>query len=202
MAAAFEGRLPDAEDDLRKMYGDEAIFSRVGGFTLVHLDQPSEELVSRRVAEFDPGEFFFDDCPLCQMAMREGGHIVFDGCDGEEPASGAAADAGDGATAAAAFDRALVALGAEAEAFAARFDESVPEGLARRYFEDVDDLSDRLIELLWAEESTRRVEHFDELVARAERAISAVCAAAPRLGEGSFAVRRALAEMAAAWRKL
>jgi hypothetical protein len=198
MAAAFEGKLPDTEDDLRKMYGEHALFSHVGGFTLIHLDKPSEEVVSKRVREFDPGEFFFDDCPLCQMAMREGGHIVFDDYDeADEPPT----PEGE-TTPSAEFDRALVALGSEAESFARRFGDTVPEGLARRYFEDVDDLSDRLIELLWAEESSRRGELVEELVARADRAISAVCTAAPRLAGDSLALRRALVEMADSWRKL
>jgi hypothetical protein len=30
-----------------------------------------------RTEEFDPNEFFFDECPLCQMA-KEGGIVVFD----------------------------------------------------------------------------------------------------------------------------
>jgi hypothetical protein len=74
-------QLPDDEANLRKMYGEDAVFSQAGGFTLVHLDNPTPEKVATRTQEFDPNEFFFDDCPLCAMAKRDGGHVVFDGDD-------------------------------------------------------------------------------------------------------------------------
>lgn len=64
-------------DELRRVYGDGAVFSRVGVFTLVHLDNPTPDTVERRTSEFDPGEFF-DECPLCQFSREKGGHIVFD----------------------------------------------------------------------------------------------------------------------------
>lgn len=71
---------------LRKVYGDVATFDTVGPFTLVHLDGPSVEERARRVADFDPDQFFFDDCPLCTKARTEGGHIVYDGTAEPPPA--------------------------------------------------------------------------------------------------------------------
>ena len=58
----------ESEDALRRVYGDDAVFSRVGVFTLVHLDSPTPEIIARRTSEFDPREFFVDDCPLCQAS--------------------------------------------------------------------------------------------------------------------------------------
>lgn len=69
----------ESDDELRRVYGDGAVFSRVGVFTLVHLDNPTPETVVRRTTEFDPNEFFVDDCPLCQASRDGGGHFVFAG---------------------------------------------------------------------------------------------------------------------------
>ena len=54
-------------------------------FTLVHLDNPSPEVVRQRRREFDPATFFCGDCPLCGL-MKESGVIVFDDSviDGED----------------------------------------------------------------------------------------------------------------------
>ena len=62
---SFAGSMEESDEDLRLIYGPNAHISRVGRFTLVHLDSPSMDEVARRVAEFDPNQFFFDDCPLC-----------------------------------------------------------------------------------------------------------------------------------------
>ncbi len=64
--------------EITRLYGEGAIASTVGRFTLVHLDRPSAEQIAERVLGFDPGKYFFDDCPLCEIARRDGGHIVFD----------------------------------------------------------------------------------------------------------------------------
>lgn len=47
------------------------------GFTLVHLDRPSADLVRVRTEEFDPDEFFHEACELCQLA-KEGGVVIYD----------------------------------------------------------------------------------------------------------------------------
>ena len=67
------------------MYGKNAVISRKGRFTFVHLDRPSAELVRARTDNFDPDEFFSCDCPVCELT-REGGVVIFDesGYDEEE----------------------------------------------------------------------------------------------------------------------
>ena len=59
------------------MYGKNAVISRRGQFTLVHLDRPSGDLLRDRTDNFDPDEFFKCDCSVCQLA-REGGVVIFD----------------------------------------------------------------------------------------------------------------------------
>ena len=66
------------ERGLRRAYGETAVFSHVGNFTLVHLDSPTPEVIARRVAEFNPNDLIDDDCPLCQMVLTRGGQIVYD----------------------------------------------------------------------------------------------------------------------------
>jgi hypothetical protein len=68
-------RVSDVE--LRSLYGNNAVLSRKALFTLVHLDNPSPEVVCQRQREFDPATFFCEDCPLCGL-MKESGVIVFD----------------------------------------------------------------------------------------------------------------------------
>ena len=59
------------------MYGKNAVISRKGRFTFVHLDRPSAELVVARTRDFDPAEFFKCDCRVCELA-RDGGIVIFD----------------------------------------------------------------------------------------------------------------------------
>ena len=67
-----------SDEELKEMFGKEAVISRVGAFNLIHLDDPSPEMVEQRIAEFDPDGLFEDDCPLCQMLRKEGGNVVYD----------------------------------------------------------------------------------------------------------------------------
>lgn len=64
-------------NDLRALYGAAAVFTNVDRFTLVHMDQPSQELINKRAREVSAEEFFCPDCPLCQM-LKEAGVVVFD----------------------------------------------------------------------------------------------------------------------------
>lgn len=73
----------ESDESLRRVYGDDAVFSRVGKFTLVHLDSPTEETIAKRTGEFQPDEYFIDGCPLCEQAKAAGGHVVFD-CEADE----------------------------------------------------------------------------------------------------------------------
>lgn len=68
----------DSDDELRKVFGEDAIISRVGKFNLIHLDNPGPEEVARRVEEFKPEDLFDDDCPLCKLLRDEGGNVVYD----------------------------------------------------------------------------------------------------------------------------
>jgi hypothetical protein len=63
--------------EIRALYGEKAVISRKGAFTLVHLDKPSKATIRRRRREFDPDEFFCPDCPLCQL-LKGSGVVVFD----------------------------------------------------------------------------------------------------------------------------
>ncbi len=49
-------RVSDVE--LRALYGKSMVISRKALFTLVHLDNPSPEVVRQRGREFDPATFF------------------------------------------------------------------------------------------------------------------------------------------------
>ena len=66
-----------SDEEIRLTYGKDVVITRKGRFILVHLDRPSAGLLHARTEEFDPEEFFLDECPLCQMA-KEGGVVVFD----------------------------------------------------------------------------------------------------------------------------
>ena len=66
-----------SDEEIVFMYGKNAVISRKGRFTFVHLDRPSGELVRARTESFDPDEFFQCDCRICQLT-REGGVVIFD----------------------------------------------------------------------------------------------------------------------------
>jgi hypothetical protein len=65
------------DEEILFIYGNDAVVSRKGPFTLVHLDRPSAELVRARTESFDADEFFRCDCRICQLT-KEGGIVVFD----------------------------------------------------------------------------------------------------------------------------
>jgi hypothetical protein len=66
-----------SDEEILFMYGKNAIISRNGRFTFVHLDRPSADLVRSRTEDFDPEEYFDCDCSVCRL-MKEGGLVVFD----------------------------------------------------------------------------------------------------------------------------
>lgn len=66
-----------SDEEIFLMYGRNAIISRTGAFTLVHLDRPSAELVRVRTETFDPDDFFDCDCPICGLS-KDGGIVIFD----------------------------------------------------------------------------------------------------------------------------
>ena len=184
----------ESDEALKRVYGEGAVFSRVGAFTLVHLDSPPSGEIERRVAEFDPNEFFFDNCPLCESAKASGGHIVFDGPEEADPLR-------DGVPAAA-FDRALGELSAAAEAFGSEIVDVVPGQLVVRYDQDVAALHDRFVETLWAEESSERLETFERQLARALTTVAEICTEVPALTIRARPLEDALEGVAAVWRSL
>jgi len=66
-----------SDEEILFMYGRNAVISRKGRFTFVHLDRPSAELVRARTENFDPGEFFQCDCCICELT-KEAGVVIFD----------------------------------------------------------------------------------------------------------------------------
>ncbi|MDQ2675178.1 MAG: hypothetical protein M3Y34_00075 [Actinomycetota bacterium] len=95
MEAEIQTVHKESDEELRRVYGEDAVFSRVGKFTLVHLDSPTEEAIAKRTSEFDPDEFFFDECVLCAQAKAAGGHVVFDSSADEDDSSEAYAEEAD-----------------------------------------------------------------------------------------------------------
>jgi hypothetical protein len=68
-----------SDQELRDLYGEQALVSRIGHYNLIHLDSPTPEEMTRRVAEFDPDDLFEDDCPLCQMLRQEHCDVIYEG---------------------------------------------------------------------------------------------------------------------------
>jgi hypothetical protein len=66
-----------SDDEILFIYGRNAVISRTGRFTLVHLDRPSADLVQSRTKNFDPDDFFRCDCQVCELA-KDGGVVIFD----------------------------------------------------------------------------------------------------------------------------
>lgn len=81
MSEDRDPRLDMTYEELGKIYGLNAKFSRKGNFLLVHLDDPDEETIRKRTEEFDPDAYFDDNCPLCQIAKSMGGCFTFDAYD-------------------------------------------------------------------------------------------------------------------------
>ena len=70
------------DEEVRSTYGQNVAISRKDAFVLVHLDNPSKNVIRERTRTFNPSGYFVDDCPLCQM-MKAGGIVVYDeGADG------------------------------------------------------------------------------------------------------------------------
>lgn len=64
--------------ELKRVFGSDAVVSRIGKFNLIHLDNPSPEEEARRVANFNPDLLFEDDCPICRMIKSNGGNVIYD----------------------------------------------------------------------------------------------------------------------------
>ena len=63
-------------DELRMLYGPDAVISVKEPFTIIHLDRPDVHTIAQRTAEFNPDTYFACDCRICQVT-RESGVVVF-----------------------------------------------------------------------------------------------------------------------------
>ena len=200
----------ESEDALRRVYGDDAVFSRVGVFTLVHLDSPMPETIARRTSEFDPREFFVDDCPLCQASRSHGGHIVFSDSTGgedddecEEEAVLAPVYAATPLKAPAVeLLKALDRLDVAADELVCELEPIAAADLLKRTIEDVGFLHDRFVESMWAEETVDRLEVFEQQLTRALTTLELVFAAHADLGPVVRRVEVSLETIAGIWRGL
>ena len=66
------------EKDLKRMFGKNAVVSRIGKFNLIHLDNPAPQEEARRVRNSNPDNLFEDDCPICRMMKKQGGNVIYD----------------------------------------------------------------------------------------------------------------------------
>ena len=192
--------IPESDENLIAVYGDDATFSRIGLFTLVHLDSPSPETIVRRTSEFDPLEFFFDDCELCQASLRQGGHFVF-ACDYPNDASGVHA-ATPPRTPAVELLRALDQLDVASEDLVLALEPIASADLLGRAIEDVRQLHDRFVDSMWAPESPTLPEVFEKQFAKAIATLGAVRVAHESLATHVADVTAPLDTLAAIWRSL
>ncbi len=65
---------------LTKMYGKDVMVSRVNGYNIIHLDNPTDEQIRQRMREALAGQIdndLEDDCPLCQTIKDQPCDIVY-----------------------------------------------------------------------------------------------------------------------------
>lgn len=192
--------MPESDESLLAVYGDDATISRIGLFTLVHLDSPSPETVVQRTSEFDPLEFFFvDDCELCRASLDQGGLFVF-ACDHLDYAGVHAAT--PARTPAAELLRALDRLDVASEDLVLALEPIASAYLLERTNEDVRQLHDRFVESMWVPESPSLLEVFEQQFAKAIATLSAVREAHESLAAHVADVTVPLDRVAAIWRSL
>jgi hypothetical protein len=66
--------------NLTKVYGKNVMVSRVNGYNILHLDNPTEEQIKQRMKEVLDGHVDDDlegDCPLCQTMKNQACDIVY-----------------------------------------------------------------------------------------------------------------------------
>ena len=205
--------IPESDENLLAVYGDDATFSRIGLFTLVHLDSPSPETIARRTSEFDPREFFVDDCPLCQASRTQGGHIVFSDSKGDDPdddeddpaaqePSAAVFAANPLGAPAVELLRALDRLDVTSDELVCALEPIASADLLERTIEDVRQLHDRFVESMWAPESPTLPEVFEQQYAKAIATLGAVRETHESLATHVADVTAPLDTVAAIWRSL
>ena len=65
---------------LTKVYGKNIIVSRVKGYNIIHLDNPTDEQIKQRIKEIIDGHIdddLEDDCLLCQTMKGQPCDIVY-----------------------------------------------------------------------------------------------------------------------------
>ena len=65
---------------LTEVYGKNVMVSMVNGYNLIHMDDPTEEEIKRRIKEVLDDQIdddLEDDCPLCQMTKGQPCDIVY-----------------------------------------------------------------------------------------------------------------------------
>lgn len=200
----------ESDDALRRVYGDDAVFTRVGVFTLVHLDSPTPETIARRSNEFDPREFFVDDCPLCQASRDHGGHIVFsdpkdeedEGCDDGAPVLGPSFAVTPLKAPAVELLQALDRLDIAADELVCDLEPLAEADLLKRVIEDIGFLHDRFVESMWAEETIDRLEVFEKQLSRALATLELVMAKHSVIAPVVRRVESSLERIAEIWRGL
>lgn len=147
------------EQWLRATYGPDAVFSRSGNITLVHLDSPGPATVRRRTREFDPRAWFVDDCPLCRSQQERGGYLVFGapkrGAPGRESAMIGPPPSGPDPSVlqfASAIDRIATA----SDALIASLGPTVPPALQARAALDIATVSNRILDAAWSDSAAQR----------------------------------------------
>lgn len=66
--------------NLAKVYGKDVKVSRVNGYNIIHLDDPTEEQIIERIKEVLDGKIDDDldnDCPCCQSLKNVPCDIVY-----------------------------------------------------------------------------------------------------------------------------
>ena len=70
-------------NDVKMMYGQDAIATQVGKIRIVHLDNPTEQIIKKRIEEVIAEEISGDAleacCPLCQQIKNKPYDVVYDG---------------------------------------------------------------------------------------------------------------------------
>ena len=65
---------------LTKVYGKNVLVSRINGYNIIHLDNPTDEQIRERIKEVLDGNIdsdFEDDCALCQTMKGQPYDIVY-----------------------------------------------------------------------------------------------------------------------------
>jgi len=65
---------------IQQVYGKNALVSRVNGYNIIHLDNPTDSEIRKRIKEVLEGRIdddYEDDCPLCQSMKGQPCDIVY-----------------------------------------------------------------------------------------------------------------------------